>query len=79
MSIFHGNDDEKVIRIRHNGGMESILYGMENLHVKEGDYVKTTTLIGNHPANGFAILEIRKDGIAIDPSEIIHSRSTIIL
>lgn len=74
MSIAYGERDEKVIRIRHTDGIESIIYGLSSLYVQEGNSVTCSTIIGEGRSNTTTILEMRKDGVPFDPTELIRSR-----
>ncbi len=74
MSIAHGNDDERIVRIRHEDGLETIYYNLQSLAVAEGDSVSTSTLIGQALADAQVVIEVRRGGVAIDPTALMAER-----
>jgi len=76
MSIAHGINEEKVIRIRHEDGLEVLYYQLEHTKVQEGDLVDSHTIIGECLPGQQAIIEVRKEGLPIDPTTMIIPRGS---
>ena len=75
MSLAHGINEERILRIRHEDGLETLYYHLEEAYVKEGDTVTENTCIGRGIANADVILEVRKNGISTNPAPWINNRS----
>lgn len=74
MSIAHGLQEEKIIRIRHDNGLETLYYNLASAAVQEGDVVSADICIGECLANSSPIIEVRKDGAPIDPTAFLSPR-----
>ena len=68
MSIAHGNDDETIVRIRHNDNLESIYGNLKTVWVSEGEGVFQEDLIGEVLEGKELVFELRRDGRSIDPT-----------
>ena len=75
MSVAHGFNEEQIIRIRHQDGLESLYYNLGRVNVKEGDQVTKDTCLGATVNNMDPTIEVRRAGIPIDPTGIMHERS----
>ena len=75
MSLAHGMNNERILRIRHENGTETFYYHLGNTYVKEGDTVTGNTCIGHAMENMDVILEVRKNGVPVDPAPWIRARS----
>ena len=75
MSVAHGFNEEQIIRIRHQDGLESLYYNLGRVNVKEGDRVTKDTCLGATVNNIDPTIEVRRAGIPIDPTGIMHERS----
>lgn len=76
MSIAHGPDEEMIVRIRHENGMETMYYNLSAVSVAEGDTVTEQTCLGAVIKGKEAAVEVRRAGIAIDPTGLISDRQT---
>jgi len=74
MSIAHGNNEEKILRIRQADGLETLYYNLASISVQEGDYVTSSTFLGQVLPAAQAVIEVRKDGLAIDPTGMMEYR-----
>ena len=67
MSIAHGLDEEKIVRVRHDDETESIYGNLEQCFLQEGDRVYAgdvfATLLTDRPL----AFELRVDGRSVDP------------
>lgn len=75
MNLAHGLNEEKILRIRHDNGLETIYYNLDKVFVEEGDVVTVHTCIGEIIKNEKMLMETRKDGLSIDPTAYIDARS----
>ncbi len=73
MSISHGPEEEYILRVRHDDGLETMYYNLASIAALEGDMVTTATCLGEALPGG-AIIEVRRAGRAIDPTGLIMPR-----
>ncbi len=74
MSVSHDADDHAILRVRHEGGYETLYYGLSDVRVQEGDHVTAQTCLGAFdPVH--AAFETRRYGLPIDPSGMLGQRS----
>ena len=71
MTVAHSNNDNIIIRITHDNGLETLYYDLDNVQVQEGDHVTVDTCIGT----GKAIVEVRQNGLPIDPTKMLSKRT----
>lgn len=74
MSVAHGDAEEKILRIRHEDGLETLYYGLDELYVREGDEVTASTCLGTVLAGGGAAFELRRAGVSVDPAPVLTAR-----
>ena len=74
MSVAHGLDEEKVVRVRHENGLESLYCNLASVNVQEGDEVTSGTRLGTALPGKQAVLEVRRAGRAIDPAAFLIPR-----
>lgn len=74
MSVAHGLEEERVVRVRHEDGLESLYYNLASVNVREGDEVSAQTCIGTALAGKQALLEVRRAGRPIDPAPFLRPR-----
>ena len=74
MSISHGPDEEYILRVRHEDGLETMYYNLASIAALEGDMVMSGTCLGEALPGG-AIIEVRRAGRAIDPTGFITDRA----
>ena len=75
MSIAHGENEERILRIRHDNGLETLYYNLAETFVQEGDDVAADTCIAQAMADQTVIMEVKRDGLAIDPGTAVTERS----
>lgn len=68
MSVAHGEDEERIVRVRHENGLESLYGNLSACFVQEGDQVSEGDLIGQSQAESEVYFELRQDGRSIDPT-----------
>ena len=73
MSLSHGPDEEYILRVRHDGGLESLYYRLACAAALEGDRVTAGTCLGEALPGG-VLVEVRRAGLAIDPTGLIMPR-----
>ncbi len=74
MSVYHGADEEYILRLRHDDGLETMYYALASVSVSEGDAVSANTCLGRALPEG-AVIEVRRAGRAIDPTNLITDRA----
>lgn len=67
MSIAHGLDEEKIVRIRHDG-FETVYGNLKECSIELGDTVAMGQAIGSLLENYPLSFEIRLDGRSVDPA-----------
>lgn len=68
MSIAHGMDEERIIRIRHEDHTETIYGNLRECFVEAGQRVYAGDLIGRLLENQLLAYELRIDGRSVDPA-----------
>ncbi|MBR3017508.1 MAG: M23 family metallopeptidase [Clostridia bacterium] len=74
MSVAHGLEEERVVRVRHENGLESMYYNLASVNVREGDEVTAQTCLGTVLPEKQALLEVRRAGRAVDPASWLTPR-----
>ncbi|MBR4537443.1 MAG: M23 family metallopeptidase [Clostridia bacterium] len=74
MSVSHGPEEEYILRVRHEDGLETMYYNLASAAALEGDMVTSATCLGEALPGG-AVIEVRRAGRAIDPTSIIADRA----
>ncbi len=73
MSVSHGPDEEYILRLRHDDGLETMYYNLAAAAASEGDMVTPGACLGEALPGGL-IIEVRRAGRAIDPTGLITDR-----
>lgn len=68
MGVYHGAEDERIVEIRHEGGVTSVYGNLAVSSVAEGDAVSAGDVIGQLRPDGMCVFEAREDGRSVDPS-----------
>ena len=74
MSVSHGLDEERIVRVRHENGLETLYYNLRSVLVREGDPVTASTCLGQKLSGAQALIEVRRAGRPIDPGAMITQR-----
>ena len=74
MSVAHGLEEEKIVRVRHENGLESLYYNLASVNIREGDEVSAQTCLGTALAGQQALVEVRRAGRAINPTDLLVLR-----
>ena len=74
MSVAHGIDEERIVRVRHEDGIETLYYNLASVLVKEGDAVTASTCLGQTLPQADAVIEVRRAGVPVDPTPWISPR-----
>ena len=75
MSVAHGNNEENIIRIAQDDGLETLYYLEEIPLVNEGDQINSNTCIGKAGRKTQIMLEVRKNGLPINPTDMMIARN----
>lgn len=77
MNIAHGDGEERVVRIRHNNGLETLYGNLLECYVTEGDQVYEGDIIGETAAKQPVYFEVRRNGRSIDPVPMMREVVTV--
>lgn len=69
MSIAHGMEEERILRVRHDDDTETIYGNLQSCFVEVGDRVASGDVIGTLLSNHPLAFEVRVDGRSVDPSD----------
>lgn len=72
MSIAHGPEEERILRLRHTDGSESLYGNLSECFVEAGDAVKAGDVIASLLSEKPLAFEVRIDGRSIDPASVMH-------
>ena len=67
MSIAHGLDEERIIRILHTDGSEALYGNLQSAHVEVGSVVESGEIIASLLPNKPLAFELRVNGQSVDP------------
>lgn len=67
MSIAHGLDEERIIRVRHIDGSEALYGNLQTVYVDVGSKVDGGEIIASLLADKPLAFELRVNGISVDP------------
>jgi len=67
MSVSHGMDEEQIVRIRHEGGAETIYGNLEKCLVEAGDHILAGTEVGTVLSGRPLAFELRMNGKPTEP------------
>ncbi len=67
MSVAHGLDEERVVRIRHDDGTETLYGNLESCYVEVGDQVLAGQVFAGLLDGRPLSFELRVDGRSVDP------------
>lgn len=69
MSIAHGLNEERILRVRHEDGTEALYGNLESCFVETGDRVQAGQEIGRLLAGAPLAFEWREEGRSVDPQK----------
>ena len=72
MSIAHGTDEELILRLRHDDGLETLYGNLAACHVEEGDLIGAGEVIADLLPNAALAFDLRQGGRSIDPTGLLH-------
>lgn len=72
MSVAHGMDEERIVRIRHDDGTESVYGNLLACYREVGDRVLTGDIFARVPEDEPLAFELRKNGRSIDPEGLLR-------
>ena len=68
MSIAHGMEEERIVRIRHDDDTETVYGNLESCNVDVGDRVSAGDILGQLRREQPLAFEVRVDGRSVDPT-----------
>ena len=72
MSIAHGLEEERILRVRHDDGTESIYGNLLDCYAQEGDRVYAGDIIAATIEGKPLVFELRRDGRSIDTEGLLR-------
>ena len=69
MSIAHGLNEERILRVRHEDGTEALYGNLESCFVRTGDSVQAGQDLGHLLAGAPLAFEWREEGRSVDPQK----------
>lgn len=75
MAVAHGMEEERILRLRQDDGLEALYYNLLDCLWQEGDRMEAGQTVGNLMPGNQAVIEVRKNGVALDPSSLFQSRN----
>lgn len=76
MSVAHGENEERILRIRHGNGLETMYGNMKECYVSEGDHVYAGDLLGVTGSGQPVYFELRRNGRSINPISYLREGMT---
>ncbi len=77
MNVAHGDNEERILRIRHDNGLETMYGNLEESYVSEGDHVYAGDILGVTQNGQPVYFELRKNGRSIDPTSYLREVVTV--
>lgn len=71
MSVAHGLDEERIVRIRHDNGLESVYGNLLECYISEGDRVYAGDIFARLPKATPLVFELRREGRSINPDGVL--------
>lgn len=68
MSIAHGLEEERILRVRHDNGTEALYGNLAECYAQEGDLVYAGDVIAKVLEGKALAFELRVDGRSVDPT-----------
>lgn len=68
IGVYHGNSDERLVQVMGHDGIACLYGNLAEVSVKTGDSVFAGDVLGTLIAGEDFVLEVRRDGISVDPS-----------
>ena len=72
MTIAHGDGEERVVRVRHEDGLETLYGNLLECFVAEGDPVYEGDIIGETADKQPVFFEVRRNGRSLDPVPLMR-------
>ena len=72
MNVAHGDGEERVVRVRHEDGLETLYGNLLECFVAEGDQVYEGDIIGETAQKQPVFFEVRKNGRSVDPVPLMR-------
>ena len=71
MSVAHGMEEERIVRLRHDDGMESIYGNLLVCYADVGDRVNAGEIFARVASGEALAFELRRDGRSVDPGGLL--------
>lgn len=71
MGVYHGNDDELLVEIRHDDGCSTVYGNLAQTALNEGDTVAAGASVGLLRDDALCVFEVLQDGRSVDPAPLL--------
>lgn len=68
IGVYHGNGEERLVQVMGNDGLSCLYGNLAEVNVQTGDAVAAGDLLGVLTAGEDFVLEVRQEGLSIDPA-----------
>ncbi len=75
-AVAHGENEERIVRVRHAGDLETVVYGLSACFVAVGDEVNAGSVLGLPGEDGRVYWEAKVDGVPRDASKNAAARES---
>lgn len=72
MSIAHGLGEERIVRIRHDDGNETLYGNMQECYIETGDRIAAGEMIGKLLKDQPLAFELRVQGRSVNPAKLLR-------
>lgn len=69
MSIAHGLEEERILRVRHDDGTETLYGNLQTCYAETGDRIRAGDIVGVLMDNAPLAFEVRVNGRSVDPAQ----------
>ena len=71
IGVYHGVDEELLVQVLADNGLSCLYGNLAEVAVTTGDAVRMGDLLGTVMTGADCVMELRRDGISIDPSAML--------
>ena len=68
IGVYHGNGEERLVQVLGDDGVSCLYGNLSEVSVQTGDAVQAGEVLGTVMQGGDLVLEVRQNGISVDPA-----------
>lgn len=73
MGIFHGEDEELLVQVMGDNGVECVYGNLAEVYVRPGETIEAGDAVGVLLMDRDCVFEVRVDGVSTDPAVYLGS------